>query len=284
MKKQMTIQSYAKLNLALAITGVMEDGFHSVDMIMQEVSLHDTITLQPADTLFVDCGDVCAMRRNTAYKAAELFFGQTGLPGGVSIHIQKRIPARAGLGGGSSNAAAVLLALNKMFDAALPQNILAMLAAQAGSDVPFFLHGGCMRTQGRGEVLSPLPNNLDAQYLLVKPGAGVSTAQAYRLSDTLNPTHVEIGHVADSLSRGDAFAYFSSAGNALYPAAQQLCPPVSRASGDLKKAGADFAMMTGSGSCVFGVFTDPALLRQAEAALKSQYPFVQSVRNVFRNN
>ncbi len=282
MKKQTTVQSYAKLNLALAITGVGQSGFHSVDMIMQEVSLHDTITLQPADTIFVDCGDVCEMHRNTAYKAAQLFFAQTGLPGGVSIHIQKRIPAQGGLGGGSSNAAAVLLALDNMFETALPQNTLAVLAGQIGSDVPFFLHGGCMRAQGRGEALSSLPNNLDAQYLLVKPDAGVGTARAYQLSDALGPVHVEIDQVADALRQGDAAAYFSSTGNALYPAAQQLCPPVSRTVDDLKQAGADFAMMTGSGSCVFGIFTDPALLQQAETVLKSRYPFVQSVHNVFR--
>jgi 4-diphosphocytidyl-2-C-methyl-D-erythritol kinase len=282
MENKLVIKSYAKLNLALAITGASGGGFHSVDMVMQEISLHDTVTLERADGISVDCPGICGPRENTAYTAARLFFEKTGLPAGVSITIYKKIPAQAGLGGGSSNAAAVLTGLRGMFGAQIDDAGLYSIAASVGSDVPFFLSGGGMRARGRGEMLTPLSNSLDLQYLLVKPRGGVGTAEAYKLSDSLPPTPVDIAAVASALAAGDARGYFAHAGNALYPAALELCPQVGQAVADLTASGALFSMMTGSGSCVFGVFNDAGLLCRAGEKLARSYPFVARAQNIFR--
>ncbi|HBU13011.1 MAG TPA: 4-(cytidine 5'-diphospho)-2-C-methyl-D-erythritol kinase [Clostridiales bacterium] len=263
--------AYAKLNLALAITGRRSDGYHTLDMIMQQIDLHDVVEMERAEGLHVFCGDVCDMRQNTAYRAARLFFERTGIPPGVSIQIEKHIPPQAGLGGGSSDAATVLLMLNKLFHAGLSAEELAGIAVRVGADVPFFLVGGCARAQGVGEALFPLQNNCKFSYVLVKPECGVDTAAAYAAYHTLPTEPVDVQGAAHALFAGDAQAYFASAGNALFSAGRALCPEVGRAVSDCRAQGARFAMMTGSGSCVFAVFDDPA---PAAAALREKYPFV----------
>jgi len=275
-------KSYAKLNLSLGITGLLENGYHSVDMIMQEINLHDVITIEESNYLRVECGNICSEEKNTAYRAAQLFFDFIGIPAGAHITIEKHIPTQAGLGGGSSNAATVLAALNGIYGAGLPDTALRMLSAEIGMDVPFFIKGGCARARGRGEELAQLVNNCAFEYLLVKPEGGIDTKEAYRLHDTLSPERIDIDSTVSALSSGEEAAYFKSAGNALYRAAARLDPGIAQLKNELDSSGAEFSMMTGSGSCVFAVYENKKALAGAYDRFLGRYPFVCKSENLER--
>lgn len=176
--------AYAKINLTLGITGKRNDGYHTVDTVMQSVSLADEITVVKHSNISVNCVGVDVREKdNTAYKAAKLFFDKTGIFGGAKIDIVKNIPTASGLGGGSADAAAVLLSLNKLYDGGLNSQELCNIAVSIGADVPFFIEGGTKRARGIGEVLSycaPLP---DCQILIIKHGKKPSTADMYKKLD-----------------------------------------------------------------------------------------------------
>ncbi|MDL2236738.1 4-(cytidine 5'-diphospho)-2-C-methyl-D-erythritol kinase [Christensenellaceae bacterium OttesenSCG-928-K19] len=271
--------AYAKLNLSLAITGMREDGYHMLDMVMQRISLYDVVTVEKAEDLRVFCEGV-PEEKNTAYKAAAQFISGTGIPHGVHITIQKNIPAQAGLGGGSSDAATTLLLMNEMFKTKLSAEELSRIGLCVGADVPFFLLGGCARAQGVGEVLTPLENNCGFRYLLVKPEGGVNTRAAYEAYHRLPKDEVDVQAAVDALGAADCEAYFRYAGNALAPAGKLLCPEVEQALRDCYGQGARFAMMTGSGSCVFAVFENEAKLTAAQDALGEKYPFVAVANDI----
>ncbi len=273
-------RAYAKLNLALAITGRREDGYHTLDMIMQGIGLYDTVWVQKSHRLHVECEAGCDEKKNTAYRAATLFFAETGIVGGADIAIQKNIPAQAGLGGGSSDAAATLRVLNEMYGAGLSPAQMCALALRVGADVPFFLEGGCMRAQGVGERLTPLQNRCGFSYLLVKPEGGVATAQAYLQYHERKKQRVDVAAAVVALEAGDRKAFYQKTGNALEAAGCVLCPQVGAALADCRAQGAEFAMMTGSGSCVFAVFSQKQQLDGAFCRLRPKYPFVQAVEDM----
>ena len=164
----LTINANAKINLYLEITGTLENGYHALSMIMQSISLCDTLRIAQAEDLCVHCPGV-PQEQNSAFRAAQLFFEAAGLAGGAHIEIAKRIPSQAGLGGGSADAAAALLGLNALYGNPLGSGELARIAVQIGADVPFFLKGGCQQCQGIGEVLTPLENALCPYYLVIQP-------------------------------------------------------------------------------------------------------------------
>ncbi len=274
----MIIKAYAKLNLSLGITGQRADGYHELDMAMRTIDLHDVISIKKSDSVRFHCG-VCDMEQNTAYRAAKIFFAHTGIAGGADISIEKNIPHQAGLGGGSSDGAAVLRGLDMLYGTQLPKTVLEMLALKIGADAPFFVRGGLMRARGIGERLSPAPDNCNFSYLLVKPNAGVDTVAAYREYDLLPKNAVDMDAVFSALAAGDSRAYFAAAGNALYPAAAKLCPSVERLKDECCAWGADFSMMTGSGSCVFSIFSQEARLKAAEEHFKTKYTFVYTAKN-----
>ena len=255
----MKLEAFAKLNLSLAVTGRRADGMHELDMLMQNISLADELEIFPADAVSLQCEGIPADESNTAVKAARLFFEAAGIRGGARMTLKKHIPAQAGLGGGSSDAGAVLNALNEIYGAGLSQEQLKEIAARIGADVPFFLKGGCMRARGIGEILSPVRNACDFSYLLVKPEGGGMTGPA--------------------LEAGDREAYFNAAGNSLLPAGAALCPEVGTLLEECMEYGASFAMMTGSGSCVFAVFSDAAEEERAYAAFLGRYAFCVRARN-----
>ncbi|MEI6100598.1 MAG: 4-(cytidine 5'-diphospho)-2-C-methyl-D-erythritol kinase, partial [Eubacteriales bacterium] len=170
----MKLYAYAKLNLALKIIGQRPDGYHELDMLMQLISLCDEVIIEKSDYITVRC-DTWLPPDNTLSKAASAFFETTGITGGADIYVKKNIPEQAGLGGGSSDGATVLMALNEMYGAGLAKAALIDLGKKIGADVPFFIEGGCARAQGTGEILTPLRNNLDCTYLLAKPAGGVGT-------------------------------------------------------------------------------------------------------------
>lgn len=179
----MTIQAPAKVNLVLRVLGRRTDGYHDLETLMAPLALHDTLQVElDGSEIAVTCSDreIPCDSSNLAFKAAEAFFGATGTGPGVRIHIEKRIPHGAGLGGGSSDAAAVLRALNALTGASLGVEALEQIAASFGSDIPFFVQGRMAWARGRGEILQSADKLEELAILLVKPPFPVSTAWAYK--------------------------------------------------------------------------------------------------------
>ena len=266
----MTINAYAKLNLALEITGKRADGYHKLDTIMQSISLHDTVTISCAKNLSVtmDTGDV-PEKDNTAYAAAMAFFNHIGKEGGAHISIQKRIPPQSGLGGASADAAAVLVGLNSMYDAQLDTDTLMALGKSVGADVPFSLLGGMARAKGIGEKLEQLQAKTPVAYVVVTPPAGVSTAEAFA---RYKPSAaVRMDTVAYAIQKGDIALYHKHAGNALGMAALSIAPDIMAAASALMTAGAKKALMTGSGSSMFAAFETVAEAQTVAANLRGNF-------------
>ncbi len=247
-----TLNAYAKLNLSLAVTGIRDDGYHELDTIMQSISLCDIVSIEKAggitirmDTTWADEED------NTAYKAAQSFFKHT-VSGGASIVISKHIPRMAGLGGASADAAAVLIGLDRLYDTHLAPDALRELGMLVGADVPFALTGGLARAKGIGEKLTFLEPGKSMYYVVVKPFAGVSTAEAYKAFS--GSAHISIDTAQFAVIKGDVPLFLRSSGNALSMASLGIAPDILKAAAALKEAGACKAFMTGSGSAVFSAF------------------------------
>ncbi|MCL1806387.1 MAG: 4-(cytidine 5'-diphospho)-2-C-methyl-D-erythritol kinase [Oscillospiraceae bacterium] len=248
----------AKINLSLDILAKRDDGYHDLRTVMASVSLCDelTVTLAPCQAgaeRFTAAAEG-VKGENLAARAAELFMRSNGISGwSADIQIEKRIPVSAGLGGGSSDAAAVLRALNGWRP--MPPEGLAELALNLGSDVPYCLRGGVCLAQGRGEILSPLPPLPDCWIVLITPPVAVSTAEAFQLWDTLSPFHQEMARMSGNV----------------FEAVIKL-PEIEQIKQILLEAGAAEAMMSGSGSTVFGVFTDETEANKAFETLHIHFP------------
>ena len=258
----MKISAYAKLNLSLDIVGRREDGYHLLDMVMQEIDLADCICVEKAEDISVEC-DIALPLRNTAYVAAEKFFELTHIQGGAKITIEKHIPDKAGLGGGSSDAAAVIKALDRIYNTGLSFEQMTDIASMVGSDVPFFINGGSARVEGVGEKTRQIKNNLDCFYVLAKPESGVSTVEAYKKYHETTVIGCDTQAVISALEKGDISLYAKNAKNALEKAAMLLNPDIVKIKEIFTQA--DFCMMTGSGSCAFAVYKNK---NAAEAAFE----------------
>ena len=241
--------AFAKINLYLHIVGRRPDGFHELETLMASISIHDALDIElippgPGGIEF-SCSDpaLSDAKDNLATKAARLFLKEFKLDTGVSIHLEKRIPVGAGLGGGSSDAASVLRALNVLTKINCPNEKLAELAARLGSDIPFFIYGTPSVCRGRGEIIEPTQLRESLQGVLVHPGFGVSTPWAYK-TYALNPTQGVVGR---------AFADFTLR-NDLEPPAFSKYPwlPTAKAWFQKQPEVLD-ALMSGSGSSVFAL-------------------------------
>jgi 4-diphosphocytidyl-2-C-methyl-D-erythritol kinase len=231
------VESYAKINWSLRVTGKRDDGFHDLETVFQAISLHDILTFTPADRLSLTCDDpAIPIEDNLVLRAARAL----GSPP-VAIHLQKRIPAGGGLGGGSSNAATTLVTLARMFPTERPP--LAKLALALGSDVPFFLLGGTAYATGRGEVLTPLPPMPGIPLLLLMPDERVLTKEAFAGLRRFSPP---VGVECALQERTNDFE--ASVFAAL--------PRLATLKRQLVEAGADWAGMSGSGSTIVGSFGD----------------------------
>ena len=275
------LSAYAKLNLSLDVTGKRTDGYHDLDGIMQSISIADTVEIDRAGDITVcfDIPDVDPVS-NTAYAAAQAFFGHTGISGGAAIRIQKRIPRMAGLGGASADAAAVLTGLNRLYDTHLDNHALMELGVKLGADVPFALIGGTARAKGVGEQLKPLHLKAPFFAVVVKPHAGVSTAEAFRRYRASAP--LSIGAVEYALMKGDIPLFEQYAGNALGIAALSIAPEIIKAAGALKAAGAGKALMSGSGSAMFAVFATMDEAQAVAARVKGDFELCTAVSFVDR--
>ncbi len=253
----MEISAYAKINLTLDITGRDERGYHLLSSVFSEISLADTVTLTPEGrgiTMTCDFPFLPTDSRNLCVKAATAFLDAFGFPeGDFHIDLVKRIPSGAGLGGGSSDAAAVLKLLCRHFEVPLTHPKVQAIALSVGADVPFFLQGGCCLAEGVGEKLTPLPHLSGYTAVLAKTLESASTPEVYRQYDALpSPQIGTTPAFLRALEQGADFAPHIS--NHLTAATQTLCPSVIRLKNRMLSSGAAAAEMTGSGSCVYGLF------------------------------
>ena len=270
----MILEAFAKINWSLDITGLREDGYHLMDMLMQPVSLPDEIILRPADILTITTGGVPSRAdgSNLAFRAALMLKEETGFSGGVTIHLHKRIPTGAGMGGGSSDAAAVLVGLNRLWNTGLCPEELERIGLKLGADVPFFIRGGLTRTRGIGEILESHEYMYNYWLIIVQPCAGLSTAKVFSLwEDSADLVHPQTNSGLEALKAGNLAMLCGSISNVLQPCAEKLRPEISGACESLKRAGAVNAVMTGSGSAVFGVFRSSSAAEKARRSILTQY-------------
>ncbi len=271
----MKVRANCKINLALNVEGLLPNGYHSVKMIMQEISLYDEISLNFGQTgVSLSCSNsvIPTNNENIACRAAELFYEETGIKGGVHIHIDKHIPIEAGIGGGSADGAAVLKAMNEYYSSDLPKEKLIELAARLGADVPFFIIGKTALCCGIGEIMTPVDSKIKADVLIVKPPVGISTPWAYKRLDEMGFTAVDVDRVRLALEAGDMNELCSSIGNVFEETAVEAAPEIFEIKNNLLSYGARCSMMSGSGTAVFGIFEDNDALCSAYDYFKNVYP------------
>jgi 4-diphosphocytidyl-2-C-methyl-D-erythritol kinase len=256
-------RSFAKINLHLQVEARRPDGYHELRTIFQTVSLHDLVTVEALDSpvveLSVPDGGAPEGDSNLAYRAARRLLDHTGSKRGVRIELRKRIPAGGGLGGGSSNAATVLVATCEALGLWVPPPELAAVAAELGADVPFFLVGGTALGLGRGDRIVPLPDLPEQELVLVDPGVSVSTAEVFRGLEVPRPRplprplqeFLDSGSVSDLAGLG-GFNDLEGAVLAGFPAVRSVYNALGR-------AGASLVRLSGSGATVFACFADPQL-------------------------
>jgi len=266
----------AKINLGLHIHGKREDGFHELETIFQMVSLYDDVELELLSSgikLECDTPGVPTDDTNLVCKAALLLRQSYQVEGkGVSIRLKKKIPFGAGLGGGSGNAAGVLMGLNRLWDLNIEREKLLALAAELGSDVPFFLTSPCALGMGRGEQLKVLKPCAKFQVLLVFPGFPVATSWVYQnLKLKLTKRENNISILRKNLSLSDITSLGSRLYNDLEPVVIQRFPEVQVVKDELRAWGALGVLLSGSGSTVFGIFDDPEKARVACAGLNGTW-------------
>ena len=262
-----TAKAHAKINWALDITGRRPDGYHLLDMVMQRIDLHDDMSFEEAQdvTLVVDGAVPKDAEANLAVRAARALNAHAGLNRGARITLKKRIPARAGLGGGSADCAATLRALNALWGLDLPDGTLSALGAKLGADVPFCLAGGLARVTGIGEEIEPVPDAPEIPLVLVTPGGGLSTAEVFRLWDRggFPPVALDAPALARAVARRALAQIDRLCVNALTAPAVELMPEIASVMDVLRRLGAEAVFMTGSGSTVVGAFDDPDAARRA---------------------
>lgn len=265
----MRARAYAKVNLGLEVLFRREDGYHELRTILQTIDLHDRLTFEPRPNgieLAVSEELVPAGEENLVAKAARLLAARLSRPVGARIELDKRIPVGRGLGGGSADAAVTLLALNELWEGGLRQADLARLGAELGMDVPFFLHGGTALGIGRGEEVFPLAHQVDVPIVLILPDFAISTAAAYgELILTKRKSSLKLQNFASSSLSGENG--LPELTNDLEAATKEHLSSIKEFKKSLTHLGAVVALMSGSGSAVFGIFDDGAAAESAARSL-----------------
>ena len=273
----MEIQARAKINWTLNVTGKRPDGYHLLDMLMQPIALHDTLYIEEAEGLSLTVEGIDSLSAgddNLVLRSARALQSLCGVTKGASLHLVKRIPMGAGLGGGSSDAAAALKGLNKLWGIGLDLPALCRLGERLVADIPFCLHDASRRAQGIGEILTPMESGV-FPLILLQPCAALSTKEvftAYHASDSIVPPDNE--KALEALKAGDLKALRACGGNVLESASIPLRPQIAQAKEALYRSGAAFAQMTGSGSVVFGAFETAGQAEKAYEAFSAYSPCI----------
>lgn len=269
------LKALGKINLGLDVLGRRPNGYHDVRMVMQTVYLYDQILLEKTDkegiSLETNLFYLPVNENNLAYRAAKMLIDEFAIKEGVHISLEKHIPVAAGMAGGSSNAAAVLYGMNRLFQLGLKDQELMDRSVQLGADVPYCIMRGTVLAEGIGEKLTPLPAMPKCHVLLAKPPISVSTQKVYEKLDAQEVTkHPDIDGILLGLQTGDLEKITSSMGNVLENVTITEYPQIERIKDVMKEEGALNAMMSGSGPTVFGIYDDKMLARRAAARIREE--------------
>lgn len=271
----MRLRALAKINLGLDILGKREDGYHEVRMIMQTIQMYDVLEIKkkkaPGISLSVNYPYIPCDERNLVYKAAKLLMDEFQVTSGVEIDLRKFIPTAAGMGGGSSDAAAVLVGVNRMFQLGLTKRELMERSVAIGADVPFCVLRGTALAEGIGEILTPLPSLPKCFVLIAKPPINVSTKFVYtNLRANELTCHPDIDGQIRALQDGDLEAVCKKMGNVLETVTIPAYPIIQTIKDKMMQCGAVNAMMSGSGPTVFGIFNEREQAERAAELLREE--------------
>ena len=288
---EITLKALAKINLGLDVVRRREDGYHEVRMIMQTIHLYDLLEIQkirePEIQIVSTLSFLPVNENNLVYKAARLLQEEFALTDGISVKLTKRIPVAAGMAGGSTDAAAMLYAMNQLYDLGLSRRELMKRGVQIGADVPYCLMRGTALAEGIGEKLTPLPPMPNCQILIAKPPISVSTKMVYEKLDSCEiKEHPDIDGILDGLKNQDLEQVAASMGNVLEKVTVEAYPVIAQIKECMMEAGALGAMMSGSGPTVFGIFRDRRTAKEAFTKVKAQnlakQIYLANVHNVRR--
>ena len=287
------LKALAKINLGLDVTGRRENGYHDVRMIMQSVYLYDNVRLEKTGAdgeirLKSNLGYLPADENNIAYKAAKILTEEFDIREGVQITLDKHIPVAAGMAGGSSDAAAVLFGMNRMFGLHLSQQELMDRGVKLGADVPYCIMRGTVLAEGIGEILTPLPAMPKCTVLIAKPPVSVSTKTVYEALDSQEITeHPDIDGIIRGLEAGSLKQVAQCMGNVLEDVTIPLYPVIDQIKQEMLAAGAGGAMMGGSGPTVFGVFENRGAAKTAQKNIRekslARQVYVTNIHSVRRD-
>jgi 4-diphosphocytidyl-2C-methyl-D-erythritol kinase len=266
-KNSLVVKSYAKINVSLRVLSKREDGYHNLEMVNLPLELHDVIEIERMhgpDT-YVTCDDIAlsSAHHNLCAKAVEAMRTEFGFQDNFNISIHKEIPFAAGLGGGSSNAAAVMSALVTLLHLKATSEQLNKVALSIGADVPFFMTNKPALVTGIGEKIEVIPSKKSYNCLIVKPAKGLSTTDVFAIADKFERTAIDTPNVVKALANGDDALLAQSIGNDLYLPAQSLLPEVGKVVDSLRGDGLSLVCMSGSGSSVYALSNDPKILAKA---------------------
>lgn len=289
--RHMELKALAKINLGLDVLGKRENGYHDVRMIMQSIYLYDEVRLdrseEPGIRVKTNLGFLPTGEGNIAYKAAQMLKDEFGIGPGIDITLNKHIPVAAGLAGGSTDAAAVLFGLNRMFGLKLTREQLMERGVKLGADVPYCIMRGTVLAEGIGEELTVLPDMPKCTVLIAKPPVSVSTRVIYEALDAGEIVdHPDIDGIIEGLKAGNLKKIASSMGNVLEGVTIPMHPVIEQIKEEMKAAGALNAMMSGSGPTVFGLFENRAAARDAQRRIRekalTRQVYVTSIHSVRR--
>ncbi|MCR5322088.1 MAG: 4-(cytidine 5'-diphospho)-2-C-methyl-D-erythritol kinase [Lachnospiraceae bacterium] len=274
MGNECEIKAFAKINLGLDIIGLREDGYHLLRMVMQSVGLADRLIFSKNSTgkirIRSNLNFLPTGPKNLVYKAAELIRNEYGITDGIDVRIEKKIPVAAGLAGGSSNAAAAIIALDSLFELDMDVEKMSALGVSIGADVPYCIMGGTALAEGIGEQLTRLPAMPECQILLVKPKFGISTKEAYQAYDSMPAeSHPDIDSIIDALNRKDLDGICTNLGNVLESVSCTKYPELDKIKARMRELGAKNALMSGSGPTLFGIFDDRDAAQKAYLEFKT---------------
>lgn len=262
-----TLKAYAKINLGLDVTGKLPNGYHEVKMIMQSVGIYDELTLTKTDsgiTIATDESELPTNEDNLIYRAAKLMFDTYSITGGVHIQLSKNIPIAAGMAGGSTDAAATMKGINRLYQLNIPTQELMRISVSIGADVPYCILGGTALAEGIGEILTPLAPAPSCHLLVAKPDINVSTKYVYEhldASETLS--HPDINGIVDAINMGSLQGIIERLGNVLETVTVEAYPIISDLKKQMLELGAAGSLMSGSGPTVFGIYTDAKSVQNA---------------------
>lgn len=271
-----SLKALAKINLGLDVVRRREDGYHEVRMIMQTIQLYDRLdikrTQEPGIQIQTNLSFLPVNENNLIYKAAKLLMDEFSITDGVSVKLDKRIPVAAGMAGGSTDAAAMLIGVNRLFSLGLTKKQLMERGVQIGADVPYCIMRGTALAEGIGEALSPLPPMIKCPVLIAKPSISVSTKFVYqnlKLDDTT--IHPDIDRLIDDIKAKSLHDIAAHMGNVLETVTIPNYPVIDEIKKHMLSNGAVGAMMSGSGPTVFGLFDDEDTAKKAYKAMRSSH-------------